>query len=99
MQSSEVLLAAILFIFLQYSLMTSGLTSHAGICAFHGDNGVYASDQENSSYERKVAAVNEKLGNGEKNEENQELCCCCCIITEGETLCCLLPLPATHAIE
>lgn len=83
LQSSEMLLVAILFIFFQHSLMTSELSSHAGISAFHGDNGVYASDQENSSYECKVAAVNEKLKNGEKSEENQELgfFCCCWVIT------------------
>lgn len=62
MQLSAVLLAAILLISFQHSLMISGFTSHAGISAFDGDNGVYTSGQENSSYECKVAAVNEKLG-------------------------------------
>lgn len=71
MQLSAVLLVAILFIFFHLPLMISGFTSCAGISAFGGDNGVYASDQENSSYERKVAAVNEKLRNGEKSEETR----------------------------
>jgi len=37
-----------------------------------GDYGVYASDEENSSYECKVAAINEKLGNGGGEEGRGE---------------------------
>lgn len=81
MQLSAVLLAAILLISFQHSLMISGFTSHAGISALDGDNGVYTSGQENSSYECKVAAVNEKLRNGEKSEERIKSCFCCWVVT------------------
>lgn len=43
--------------------MGSAFSSHTCISAFDGDNGVHASDQENSSYDCEVAAINEKLGN------------------------------------
>lgn len=52
--------------------MINAFTSHTGISAFDGDNGVYASDQENSSYDCKVAAINEKLGNGGGDEEESK---------------------------
>lgn len=44
--------------------MGSAFSSHTCISAFDGDNGVHASDQENSSNDCEVAAINEKLGKG-----------------------------------
>lgn len=45
--------------------------------AFGGDNGVYASDQENASYECEVAAINEKLRNGGGEEGGGRVKNCC----------------------
>lgn len=77
MQPSALLLATILFI--SFPLMINRFTSHTGISAFDGDNDVYASGQENSSYECKVAAINEKLGDGggEKRGGRIKNCICC----------------------
>lgn len=50
-------------------LRGSAFSSHTCISAFDGNYGVHASDQENSSYDCKVAAINEKLGNGGGKEE------------------------------
>lgn len=44
--------------------MGSAFSSLTCISAFDGDDGVHASDQENSSYDCEVAAINEKLGSG-----------------------------------
>lgn len=44
--------------------MGSAFSSHTCISAFDGDNGIHASDQENSSNDCEVAAINEKLGKG-----------------------------------
>lgn len=41
--------------------MGSAFSNHTCISAFDGDNGVHASDQEDSSYDCEVAAINEKL--------------------------------------
>lgn len=43
--------------------MINAFTNHTGLSAFDGDNDVYTSDEENSGYECKVAAINQKLGN------------------------------------
>lgn len=53
-------------------LNIGALTSFTGVSAFDGDNGVYASDQENASYECEVAAINEELGNGGGKKEEEE---------------------------